>query len=232
MLGCPFTCDFCSRPIFGNLFRRRRLETVFKEIAQIQDLGYDNLWIADDNFTLDTNFLSGFCRGMEQQTMTWSCLSRVTGLNRKIVNMMRDAGCRKVYLGLESGSQTTLALMGKKATLEQGMEAVDLFHEAGIASAAFFIVGYPGETENSIEKTFSYALSLPLDEISFNVPFPLPGSPLFDRLGTVDKTRDWSQENEVSFVYKSEFDPIHLRRRINQTMTDFFENKKTMALVS
>ncbi len=68
--------------------------------------------------------------------------------------MMKAAGCRRVYLGLESGSQETLALMNKKATLQEGIDAVQLFHEAGIEVAAFFIVGYPGETVSSIERTF------------------------------------------------------------------------------
>ncbi|MDD5674636.1 MAG: radical SAM protein [Chitinivibrionales bacterium] len=228
-LGCPQTCDFCSRPIFGNLFRRKNLDSVFEEIHQIGLLGYDNLWIADDNFTLDAAFLAEFCRRMQGTGMSWSCLSRVTGLNREIVDMMRAAGCQKVYLGLESGSRETLALMKKKATLEQGVEAVNLFHEAGIASAAFFIVGYPGETAASIEKTFAFALDLPLDEISFNVPFPLPGSPLFDRITTVDQSKDWNRENEVCFVYKSEFDPIYLQHRIDQTMMEFREKKKNVA---
>ena len=61
-LGCPFSCDFCSRPIFGNLFRRRNLDTVFAEIDGIRALGYDSLWIADDNFTLDLAYLKEFCR--------------------------------------------------------------------------------------------------------------------------------------------------------------------------
>ena len=73
-LGCPFNCDFCSRPIFGNLFRRRNLDAVFEEIQQIHRLGYDGLWIADDNFTLDTGFLREFCSRIAGQGLRWSCL--------------------------------------------------------------------------------------------------------------------------------------------------------------
>ena len=58
-MGCPFSCDFCSRPVFGNLFRRRNLDQVFDEIEQIRSLGYDSLWIADDNFTLELAYLEG-----------------------------------------------------------------------------------------------------------------------------------------------------------------------------
>ncbi len=75
--------------------------------------------------------------------------------------------------------------MNKKVRLEDGIDAVHRFREAGIEVAAFFIVGYPGETVASIEETFRLALTLPLDDISFNVPFPLPGSELFDRVSGV-----------------------------------------------
>jgi anaerobic magnesium-protoporphyrin IX monomethyl ester cyclase len=78
----------------------------------------------------------------------------------------------------------------------------------------------------SIEETFRFALGLPLDMISFNVPFPLPGSELFTRVVDLDSCMDWSAENEVTFVYKSEFDSTWLRRRIDETMDAFSTKKK------
>jgi radical SAM superfamily enzyme YgiQ (UPF0313 family) len=220
-LGCPFSCDFCSRPIFGSLFRRRNLDAVFEEVAQVRSLGYDSLWIADDNFTLDLAYLRRFCERMASEKMRWSCLSRVSGLDEEITHLMKEAGCRRVYLGLETGEQETLNLMNKRTTVSEGVEAVHLFRKAGIEAAAFFIVGYPGETIDSIESTFKLALSLPLNYISFNVPFPLPGSKLSERVSNIDRDKDWNTENEVTFVYSSEFDPRWLRQRIRQTMQAF-----------
>lgn len=225
-LGCSFSCDFCSKPVFGSLFRRRNLDAVFEEIEQIRALGYDSLWIADDNFTLDISFLKEFCRRTAGRNITWSCLSRVTGINEEITKLMKESGCRRVYLGLETGNQDTLKLMKKKATLAEGQNAVRLFYKAGVEVAAFFIVGYPGETISSIEDTFQYALELPLDNISFNVPFPLPGSQLFERVSKLDKNKDWNTENEVTFVYESEFDSDWLRQRISETMQAFADKKK------
>jgi anaerobic magnesium-protoporphyrin IX monomethyl ester cyclase len=220
-LGCPFNCDFCSRPIFGNQFRRKNLDKVFEEIEQIRTLGYNRLWIADDNFTLDINFLKEFCSRITDLNIQWSCLSRVTGINEEITRVMKESGCRRVYLGLETGNQNTLKLMKKQATIAEGQNAIQLFHTAGLEVAAFFIVGYPGETVKAIEDTFRYALELPIDYISFNVPFPLPGSQLFERVSKVDKNKDWNEENEVTFVYESEFDSGWLQRRISQTMQEF-----------
>jgi anaerobic magnesium-protoporphyrin IX monomethyl ester cyclase len=110
------------------------------------------------------------------------------------------------------------------------MQAVDYFRQAGIEVAAFFLVGYPSETLADIEKTFNLALDLPLDDISFNVPFPLPGSALYDRVSGVDPSRDWTHENDVSFVYTSEFDPHWLRRRIRQTLRAFRSRKNSPSM--
>jgi anaerobic magnesium-protoporphyrin IX monomethyl ester cyclase len=228
-LGCPYGCDFCSKPIFGNAVRRRDLDAVFEEIAQIRGLGYDSLWIADDTFTLDEPYLAEFCRGIAALGMGWSCLSRANGITPATVRLMKESGCRRVHLGLESGSQATLGLMNKQATVEQGARAAELYRKAGIEVAAFFIVGYPGETSAAIEETFTLALSLPLDEISFNVPMPLPGSKLFERLGAPDEGKDWTRENEVTFVFPSDIDESWLRRRIDETLAAFAARRRPAA---
>ena len=224
-LGCPYACEFCSKPIFGSEVRRRPLDAVFAEIEQIRGLGYDSLWIADDTFTLYRDHLEAFCRRIEGSGMHWSCLSRANGIDGATALLMREAGCRRVYLGLESGSQATLDLMQKQMTVEDGVRATRVYRGAGIEVAAFFIVGYPGETVAAIEQTFALALSLPLDEISFNVPVPLPGSALWERLGGPDDGRDWSHENEVTFVFDADVDEEWLRRRVEETMAAFAARK-------
>lgn len=226
--GCPFSCDFCSKPVWGNEFRKPSLDRVFAEIREILALGYDRLWIADDSFTLDTRYLREFCtrKVRERLPFTWVCLSRVDRLDSAIVGLMREAGCVRVYLGLESGNDETLRLMGKQATVAEGIEAVRLFREAGIETSAFFIVGYLGETEQSVDDTLTLASSLPLDEISINVPFPLPGSPLFSRVGSVDTTVDWDKANDITFIYQSEFDESVLREKIQRAGGLFRERKR------
>jgi anaerobic magnesium-protoporphyrin IX monomethyl ester cyclase len=225
--GCPYSCDFCSKPVWGSNFRKPSLDRVFAEIQEILALGYDRLWIADDSFTLDTGYLWEFCERKirESLSFTWVCLSRVDRLDESIIRLMRDAGCVRVYLGLESGNDETLRLMGKRASVREGIEAVHLFRKVGIETSGFFIVGYPGETQKSIDDTLALASSLQLDEISINVPFPLPGSPLFSRLSSIDTTADWDKANEITFIYQSEFDEAVLREKIKQAM-DLFRKRK------
>jgi anaerobic magnesium-protoporphyrin IX monomethyl ester cyclase len=225
--GCPFSCDFCSKPVWGDLFRKPPLEKVFREIEEIMSLGYTCLWIADDCFTLDSEYLTAFCHEMIRRKVpvSWTCLSRVDRLTPELVDLMKRGGCIRVYLGLESGSNETLRLMNKRVTVEQGIRAVHLFSQAGIGTAGFFMVGYPGETVESVEKTFALVLSLPLDEAWFTIPLPLPGTPLFTRVADLRKWEDWEVSNQVKFVFPSEFDERWLERRINET-TEAFRKKK------
>jgi anaerobic magnesium-protoporphyrin IX monomethyl ester cyclase len=224
--GCPFSCDFCSKPVFGNVVRYRSLDRVFEEIRDIMSYGYDFLWIADDLFTYNEQFLKGFCERLRAEgiDISWSCLSRVDTVSGDTARMMSEAGCRKVYLGIESGSDEVLKLMNKKIDLKKVMSGVETFKSSGIDCAGFFIVGYPGETIETIESTFAFALSLGLDEISFNVPYPLPGSRLFERVsGVIDD--DWNFENETRFLYRSEFDEAWLKRRIEETIVEFAKRR-------
>ena len=231
--GCPFNCDFCSKPVFGNLFRKRNLDKVIEEIKDIKILGFDNLWIADDSLTLDNKYLEAFCQKLIQENINiqWSCLSRIKGITESLINLMNKAGCFKIYLGLESGDNKTLKLMKKETTVEQGIRAVSIIKKAGIETVGFFIVGYPGETLDSIEKTFNLALSLELEEIYFTVPYPLPGSELFKRVVGVQTHNDWDLENEVKFLFDTEFDIKYLKRRIDETMDQFTMNKNTKLVV-
>jgi anaerobic magnesium-protoporphyrin IX monomethyl ester cyclase len=225
--GCPFSCDFCSKPVWGDVFRKPALEKVFREIEEIRSLGYTGLWIADDCFTLDSEYLAGFCHEMIRRDvpLLWTCLSRVDRLTPGLARLMKRAGCVRVYLGLESGSNETLRLMNKRVTVEQGVRAVHLFSRAGIGTAGFFMVGYPGETLESIEQTFALALSLPLDEAWFTVPLPLPGTPLFARVANPASWNDWEVSNQVKFVYPSSFDERWLEGRIHETMEAFRQNR-------
>ena len=225
--GCPFSCDFCSKPVWGDLFRKPSLTNVFREIEEIHSLGYTSLWIADDCFTLDQEYLGSFCREMirREVPLSWTCLSRVDKLTEDLASLMKRAGCMRVYLGLESGSDETLRLMNKQVTVEQGARAVRIFSHAGIGTAGFFMVGYPGETVSSVEKTFAFALSLPLDEVWFTIPLPLPGTPLYSRVIPGGSWEDWEVSNQVRFIYPSAFDEEWLGSRIRETMAAFREKK-------
>jgi anaerobic magnesium-protoporphyrin IX monomethyl ester cyclase len=227
--GCPHSCDFCSKPIFGSYFRRRNIDRVMEEIRDIKSFGYDGLWIADDCFTLDLDHVRAFSNRLieENLRMKWTCLSRTEQIPVEDVELMQRSGCTKVFFGLESGSNTVLKLMNKHTTIEAAEHLIRIFSQCGIKTAGFFMVGYPGETYETIETTFAWALRLPLDEISFTIPFPLPDTPLFEKVCCTQKDADWSYENENRLIYQSEFDEGYLQRRIEETYAQFSTRKRT-----
>jgi anaerobic magnesium-protoporphyrin IX monomethyl ester cyclase len=221
--GCPHTCDFCAKPVFGHYFRRRGIDTIFEEIHDIKSFGYDGLWIADDCFTLDLNHVRAFCERMinDDLRMKWTCLSRTEPIPLEDVKLMQQSGCSKVFFGLESGSNEVLKLMNKHSTIESAERMLDLFSRCGIKTGGFFMVGSPGETYETIETTFAWALKLPLDEISFTIPFPLPGTKLFEKVCGIKDGEDWSYENENRMTYRSEFDEAYLNKRIEENYMQF-----------
>ncbi|MBU4440425.1 MAG: hypothetical protein KJ779_12720, partial [Firmicutes bacterium] len=109
-----------------------------------------------------------------------------------------------------------LELMNKRTTTNGIRAGVQVFKRNGVDCAGFFIVGYPGETIETIEETLAFSLSLDLEESSFNVPYPLPGSKLYQRVSGISDD-DWTIENETRFLYQSEFDENWLKKRIRET---------------
>src|SRR4030067_3128754 len=147
--GCPFSCDFCSRPVFGQSIRSRSAINVVDEIESIVDLGYDRVWFADDCFTLNRERLIETCDEIVKRRIDvgWECLSRVDTLSREVAAKMCRAGCVRVFFGIESGNDDILAFVRKQITGEQARKAVYTAKSAGVQIGGFFFLVYPGERE-------------------------------------------------------------------------------------
>lgn len=200
--GCPFKCDFCSRPVFGNDLRSRTAGNIADEVEEVQDLGYDRIWFADDCFTLNRRRLIALCDELVTRNIRigWECLSRVDTIDKEIVQRMKKAGCIRMFFGIESGNDSVLRLMRKEITVRQALDAVQTTKNAGIQVGAFFILGYPGENQKTILDTVRFASSLPLDYLSFTLPYPIPGTPLFDRVRNQMLMEEWIEPKNPSLV--------------------------------
>jgi len=208
--GCPFRCEFCSNVVFGGSYRERSPSNVVDEIEEALKLGYERISFADDVFTLKRSRVLGLCEEIERRGLhfAWECLGRVDAMDDAIAGAMKKAGCYRVYFGVESGSDETLRLMNKKITTEEARTAVEAAHRAGLEVGAFFILFYPGDTEDTVMETLKFAASLPLDYLGLTLPYPLPGTALYTR---VKKriTREWHPGESVfgshSLIFSSEF---------------------------
>jgi anaerobic magnesium-protoporphyrin IX monomethyl ester cyclase len=232
--GCPFTCDFCSRPVFGTSFRTRSAGNIVDEVESVVGLGYDRVWFADDCFTLNRNHLLSVCGELVQRDVdvSWECLSRVDTMDREVAAKMRKAGCVRVFFGIESGNNHVLGLMNKQITVEQARRAVYAAKSGGLQVGAFFIVGYPGESDQTILDTLRFASGLPLDYLSFTLPYPIPGTALFERVkgkGGV-AVEDWEEPKSWSLIrhkllYEAGFSEAKLKFGIGKAHLQFYGRK-------
>ena len=231
--GCPFACDFCSRPIFGNYYRHRTATNIIDEIEEIRKYGYERVWFSDDIFPISKKLVVDVCdeivrRGVD---IEWGCLCRADLLNEELASKMRKAGCFQVFFGLESGNNDVLKIMNKGITIDQSRRAVSACAEAGIKVGAFFILGYPGETVRTMLDTIRFASSLPLDYFSFTVPYPIPGTKLYEKVmhrmvadewvkpagATVDQKLIWASdfsEKKLRFGIRKARIQATMRRRL------------------
>ena len=193
--GCPFACEFCSNVVFGDSYRERSPGNVLDEVEEALALGYDRISFADDVFTLRRARVLAFCDEVARRGLrfSWECLGRVDALDDELAARLRDAGCFRIFFGIEAGSDATLALMNKRITRDQARAAVEAAHRAGLEVGAFFIVYYPGETEEDALETLRLAARLPLDYLGLTMPYPLPGTALTARLAG-RRRREWRQD--------------------------------------
>jgi anaerobic magnesium-protoporphyrin IX monomethyl ester cyclase len=208
--GCPYECEFCSNVIFGGSYRQRSARNVVDEIEQALATGYDRISFADDVFTLHQKKVLEICAEIRQRSLQfkWECLARVDSIDDATYAKMYDAGCRRVYFGIESGDDTILKLMNKKITADEARHAVIAAHQAGLQVGAFFILFYPGETNQTVLNTLRFTTSLPLDYLGLTMPYPLPGTPLYERVKGQIK-REWVPGESIFgshvLIYNADF---------------------------
>ena len=210
--GCPYQCTFCDRSIFGYKYRARSVENVMGEIEELVDrYKVREIKFFDDTFTLDEKRVFEICREFKERKIDigWCCLTRVDCISKEMLVAMKDAGCWQVLFGLESGDAKMLSLLKKGSTVEQNEKAVRLAHEVGLSVRADFIVGTPGETVESIERTLRFATRLNMDFSHFNKFTPYPGTELYRNLTKAGykfdfTSRSCSQLDHSNIMYTSE----------------------------
>ncbi len=180
--GCPYECAFCSAPAWtGRKVRYRAPSLCVDEIAHLAEIGFTEITIEDDLFTLyGTHFLA-VCNDLIRRDLgiRWNAFSRVDTITPDVVDTLARAGCQAICFGVESGSQEVLDRVKKRSNLDKVRDAMRMTEKAGIASMASFIIGLPGETEETLVQTVEFAESLHAEFGSlygFHVLAPFPGT--------------------------------------------------------
>jgi anaerobic magnesium-protoporphyrin IX monomethyl ester cyclase len=206
--GCPYNCAYCeTKKLWGSRVRAFSPPRVVAEIRDLaQNYGSRGIYFVGDNFTINKKRTSELCKLMKKENLDveWVCDSRVDQVSRELLREMKDAGCRTVWFGVESGSPRILEKLNKKISMEQVTHAFKLCKEVGIRIACSFMLGIPGETIGDMEATFKFARKLDPDWCQFNTFVAVPGSTLYKEV-MENKLYD-RVEDFVTYVKTEEFD--------------------------
>ena len=180
--GCPAGCKYCIKHVSYNYaVRLRSAQNIMAELWSLKQLGIDNVMMYADLFTVNRAQVVSLCRAMidEQVNMQWMCNSRVDYVDEEMLALMGQAGCHMMSWGIESGSKEVLKRARKGADPGKAERALRWSKQAGIKNFGYFIIGLPGETEQTIRQTIDFSKSLPLDFAIFHIAAPYPGTPFF-----------------------------------------------------
>jgi len=179
--GCPYKCLFCDRPQMGKRFRARSAVNVVDEMEECVGLGIKEFLVYDDTFTIDRQRVLSICSEIKRRGLDigWDIRARVNTVDREVLSALRIAGCERIHYGVESGNEEILRILRKGITLPKVEEAFRLTKEAGIETLAYFIIGSPSETRETIEDTIRFAIKLDPGYVHFSVMTPFPATELY-----------------------------------------------------
>jgi len=182
--GCPWRCIFCPAGALSEYrVRYRSPENVAGEIEQcVRQFGIREFLFHGDTFTINRRWLIDLCRLISERHLDirWGCNSRVDTIDDERAQWMKRAGCWVVAFGVESGSQELLDKMKKNARVEQARQAIEICRRHGLRTHAFYVIGLPWESRETLEQTFRLARQLDTDFFDFNIAYPLPGTELYE----------------------------------------------------
>jgi radical SAM superfamily enzyme YgiQ (UPF0313 family) len=215
--GCPWRCDFCaSNVMLGRRYRKRPVEDVVRDIRAVQRVHpHPFIEFADDNTFVDKSWGKELCRQLAPLKLKWFTESDITVADDvELLELMRDAGCRQVLVGLESPAQAPLQGIelrcdAKAKWAPKYLERLRRIQDHGITVNGCFILGLDGHTYEIFQQVLDFALEVPLYDVQITVLTPFPGTPLYDRLlaeGRLLQPERW----DLCTLFDVNFVPTHM----------------------
>ena len=215
--GCPFKCNWCAKPIYGNRYNARSPQNVVNEIKYLQQtFGIDHVWFCDDIFGLKPGWVNEFADLVEREDLKFKfkIQSRADLLvQEKYVEALARAGCDNVWMGAESGSQKILDAMDKGITIQQVEQATKLLKRHRIKPSFFIQFGYLGETMDDITLTIKMINKLIPHEIGISVSYPLPDTGFYAKVQDQLKEKaNWTDSDELALMFHNTYHPSFYRQ--------------------
>jgi len=208
--GCPYKCNWCAKPIYGNRYNSRSPEGVVDEIEYLTEhYQPDHYWMCDDIFGLKPGWVQQFSHELKQRDLSikFKIQSRVDLLLKDdSIDALVSAGLSEVWLGAESGSQKILDAMDKGTQVDQIYEASKRLKRKGVRVGFFIQFGYLNETQNDIDRTFELVKNALPDSLGVSVSYPLPGTKFYEKVKKDLLTKqNWSDSDDLDTMYQSPF---------------------------
>lgn len=227
--GCPFQCTFCSHGVFGRTLRMHDAEYIVKHIELLyNEYGIRGIGFVDDTFTINKQRVLEFCDLMIKKKLDviWYCFANVKTVDKEMLTAMKRAGCVKISYGVESGDEEIQKKIKKYLDLNQVKEVFDMTNRIGIETLAFFMIGHPGETKETIRKSKEFAKKLKPDFVNVSILCPLPGSDIYDQFKET-LPKDWSRYQMTPFVKQpvlqlGELSLNELQKELKKFYRDFY----------
>jgi len=232
--GCPFHCNWCAKPIWGQKYSSRSPQNVVDEMRWLKEnFQPDRIWFMDDIMGIQDKWIESFADLLDEYDahIPFKSLNRADLLLRgNTIPALARAGAEIVWIGAESGSQKILDAMDKGTTVEQIYEATRKMHQHGIKVAFFLQFGYPGETREDIELTLKMVRDLLPDDIGISVSYPLPGTPFHERVRSELGRENWYDSDDLAMLYRGPF-RTEFYRQLHTVVHKDYRSRKTWQLL-
>jgi len=203
--GCPYTCKWCSTAVYGQSYRRRPAEQVVDELKHLHERYQPEVfWFVDDVFTVSHKWLKDFRDQVVSSGLQirFECITRAERMNDEVIQWLKEAGCYRVWIGAESGSQRIIDAMDRRVDVQHVKDMLIKTREAGIETGTFIMMGYPGETMEDIKTTAKYLVDTQPDHFTITKSYPIRGTQLFEEVKhRLTHEPDWnvSTDREIDF---------------------------------
>lgn len=203
--GCPYACSYCDRSVFGATFRYNSADYMIAHVRHLKEkFGVRHINFYDDQFTFNRQRVEEFAQELIKLKLgiTYNCAARAEHLDEELLRLMKASGCWMISLGIESGDPALLAQHRQRPDLDLLAGRIRMIKRAGIRMKGLLMMGLPGETEESIQRSMDYVFTLPIDDINLAKFTPFPGAPLYANireLGTFDE--DWPKLDCMHFQF-------------------------------
>ena len=237
--GCPYKCNWCAKPIYGNRYNAHSPEYIVKEIAYLQEkFGVKRFWMCDDIFGLKPNWVQEFTVELQKENLkiNYYIQSRVDLLLKEdTIDALAASGLEEVWVGAESGSQKILDAMDKGTKVEEIYDATHLLQQKNIRVALFLQFGYLTENQEDIQKTIQMVKDLKPDNIGISVSYPLPGTKFYDKVKDDLKLKaNWTDSDDFEMMFKGTYNSKYYKKLQRYVHKEFrksqgFENLKNVS---